>query len=245
MLVFTENRSCRAERSLAIASWLLRVATGLGAALVAGPSTAAPSFACARAANAAERAICAAPALAALDVRIAAGYRAGSALFAALPGWREEQRTFIVERDRCGADRACLGTRMRAPASALAGGPDPSRPGPSDAFAGRYRPVRLGGTLTILRSGPGSAWLSVATSDPESGRWTCEPLAAHLDASGQLLAGRTDEGAITVRRAGHATVALAVAPEVAAAQCGLNGTYDGSFERVTRPPTRNRGTPRS
>ncbi len=166
-------------------------------------------------------------------------------MFAALPGWREEQRAFIVERDRCAADKGCLGTRMRARASVLAGGPDPSRPGPSDAFTGFYQPIRLGGTLTILRSGPGAAWLSVSTNDPQSGRWTCEPLAAHLDASGRQLAGRTDQGSITVRSTGQGTVALAMAPEVAAAQCGLNGTYDDNFERVTRPARERPASPAS
>lgn len=65
----------------------------------AGPIRA--SFACARAGSPAERTICADRQLAGWDRSVAAAYREGR-------GDVADQRAWLAERDRCGADRACL-----------------------------------------------------------------------------------------------------------------------------------------
>lgn len=70
---------------------------------VAGPIRA--SFACGRAGSPSERAICADRLLAGWDRSVAAAYREGQ-------GDPAEQRAWLAERDRCGADRACLHESM-------------------------------------------------------------------------------------------------------------------------------------
>ena len=70
----------------------------------AGPVRA--SFACAAARTASERAICADRQLAGWDRSVAAAFEEGGATDG-------EQRAWLLERDRCGADRTCLLERMR------------------------------------------------------------------------------------------------------------------------------------
>ena len=82
--------------------------------LGAGASSAQPSFDCAKASNAVERAICADPNLAALDVEMAAVY---SAARAAVEGAAAEklvaaQRAWMKRRGRCGGDAACLAAQI-------------------------------------------------------------------------------------------------------------------------------------
>lgn len=83
--------------------------------LCAGSSSAQPSFDCGKASNAVERAICADPELAALDVEMSAIYaqkratvngRAAEELVAG-------QRAWMRLRGRCGGDAACLARHMR------------------------------------------------------------------------------------------------------------------------------------
>jgi uncharacterized protein len=82
--------------------------------LGAGASSAQPSFDCAKASNAVERAICADPNLAALDVEMAAAY---SAARAAVDGTAAEklvaaQRAWMKRRGRCGGNAACLAAQI-------------------------------------------------------------------------------------------------------------------------------------
>ena len=106
----TIHRTAVRTAALALAALLL---------LPAPPARAqsGPSFDCARAGTATEGAICAVPALAALDRALDAAYRA------ALPSGgdrlRARQRAFIEDRDRCGASAACLTARMRDRLAAL------------------------------------------------------------------------------------------------------------------------------
>jgi len=82
--------------------------------LAAGPVRAQPSFDCAKASNAVERAICADPNLAALDVEMAALYAAarsaaqGSAAEKLVAG----QRAWMKRRSRCGGNGACLAAQI-------------------------------------------------------------------------------------------------------------------------------------
>ena len=85
----------------------------------------APSFDCARAAGASEKAICADPALAGWDRSVAAAFamlRDGSDEVAATddPGALvESQRRWVAARDACGADARCLEDRMAERTDAL------------------------------------------------------------------------------------------------------------------------------
>jgi len=66
-----------------------------------GPSTrAAPSFNCAKASNAVERAVCADPALAELDARLAAEYKKALGLHHDKAALRENQRQWLREMHR-------------------------------------------------------------------------------------------------------------------------------------------------
>ena len=82
--------------------------------LAAGSARAQPSFDCAKASNAVERAICADPGLAALDVEMAALYAAARAT---VQGGAAEklvagQRAWMKRRGRCGGNAACLAAQM-------------------------------------------------------------------------------------------------------------------------------------
>lgn len=79
---------------------------------VAGPVRA--SFGCGRARSPSERAICADRRLAGWDRSVAAAFREGQ-------GDAEGQRAWLVERDRCGADRECLHESMSLRANNLLG----------------------------------------------------------------------------------------------------------------------------
>ncbi len=74
-----------------------------------------PSFACARATSPTERAICGDPDLAAWDRSVAAAYKQA----AADGGGADDQKRWILERKRCGADKACLEKSLRERTDAL------------------------------------------------------------------------------------------------------------------------------
>jgi uncharacterized protein len=114
--------------------------------LAAAPALAQPSFDCARAQAWDERAICADPALAALDRRVAAAWGARNA---ALPepqrqAMLAEQRAFLRDRRACntGAEKAeaCLARRMTERAVALeATNRAAAAPAPAPATTGPTR----------------------------------------------------------------------------------------------------------
>jgi uncharacterized protein YecT (DUF1311 family) len=84
---------------------------------------ASPSFDCAKAATATEHAICASDLLSALDREMADAYRAARAGVGAgaKQQIREEQITWIGQRNACGGDAGCLEARMRHRIAALRG----------------------------------------------------------------------------------------------------------------------------
>ena len=130
---------------------------------------AGPSFSCARAANATERAICASPALSALDRAVeqafaSANTRAGSGA----ANLRQEQTAWLKSRNACGANPSCIRERYEergrnlAAAALLTGG----APGASTEvqslplvvgggvdplqFAARASIVRIGDRLALM-----------------------------------------------------------------------------------------------
>ena len=92
----------------------------LCAAIAASGSNAAqaraPSFSCARAMAADERAICHSPALSAADARLAALYR--DIQSCTMMGGRgnniDDQRDWLARRARCGGNSSCLARHYRA-----------------------------------------------------------------------------------------------------------------------------------
>lgn len=85
-------------------------------ALTVTPASAAgPSFSCARATGADERAICRSPALSAQDRQLARLYR--DVQHCTAMGGRganiDDQRDWLQARSRCGGDRACLSNLYR------------------------------------------------------------------------------------------------------------------------------------
>ncbi|MFI4975134.1 MAG: lysozyme inhibitor LprI family protein [Caulobacterales bacterium] len=111
----------RAAATAALAA-AIAVLAGAGPKL-AGVSHAA-SFNCAQAATRTDRAICADPALSALDSSMAAAYGRSLARGA---GVRQEQRAWLVARNQgCGGDRSCLRRFISARLAALQAGPMPT-----------------------------------------------------------------------------------------------------------------------
>jgi uncharacterized protein len=127
---------------------------------LAQPSLAQPSFDCARAQAWDERAICADPALAALDRRVAAAWGARNA---ALPepqrqAMLTDQRAFLRDRRACntGTEKAeaCLARRMTERAAALEAA---NRGGPAPAPAPLAAPTTPAGPTRIRACGTAGA----------------------------------------------------------------------------------------
>jgi len=202
-----------------------------------------PSFDCAKAANVAEKAICADPVLAQADADVAKNYaallrtldpRAGKAL-------RDDQSDFIAYRDQIAGfnentpkDQQTfdLGEFLRDRATLLAGIRKPADTG----FTGTWSSVR--GTVEIKAAGAGKLEVSEDVANPVSGGGEC-------DVGGTVKAGKslqlvdTDDNdkptgfVFTFRRSGDALVVEQNGAGKDGASeppsCGANGHADGTF----------------
>ena len=94
------------------------IAAFVGSAAGAGPAVAAggPSFSCARASAADERAICRSPALRAADARMASLYRdiQGCTMMGGHGDNIDLQRAWLARRSQCGGNTTCLARLYRA-----------------------------------------------------------------------------------------------------------------------------------
>jgi uncharacterized protein len=131
--------------------------------LAAMPLSAQPSFDCARAQAWDERAICADPALAALDRRIATAWGARDAGMpeAQLQAMLAEQRAFLRDRRACNTGQekaeACLARRMTARAQALeAANRGAAAPAPVPQAAPQAAPAATGPTRQRACGNPGA-----------------------------------------------------------------------------------------
>ena len=81
-------------------------------------SAGGPSFSCARARSADERAICRSPALSAADARMTALYRdiQGCTMMGARDNNIDDQRAWLVRRSQCVSDATCLTPASIVPA---------------------------------------------------------------------------------------------------------------------------------
>lgn len=106
------------------AVWMMRGGAGLRESRPSSPPTSpvSPSFDCARAGNAPERAICSSPELAQLDRQMADYFRqARDALGGrSADEVRTLQRAWLGRRDQCGSNQACLADSMRQQIQVLA-----------------------------------------------------------------------------------------------------------------------------
>ena len=153
-------RTFETDRGLAItgipdASLLaaLRAAATASPDLAEGNATSNPSFDCTRASSPTEQAICGSGDLAELDRAVARNYATAMATQNAAGRARlqEDQRTWIRQRDRCGADEMCLVTAMGQRSQALVvmaanagdAAPQAPTPGGQTADAQQIAPTTL------------------------------------------------------------------------------------------------------
>ncbi|MGS0892152.1 lysozyme inhibitor LprI family protein [Burkholderia stagnalis] len=223
---------------------------GLSLLLSAGVYAAGPSFNCANARSAAEKAICTRPALAALDVKIAQEYRALRAKLdpptaAALV---DDQRWFAGARDAIAETSASmsppdLGVVLKDRARFL-GVIDPH---PPEGFAGSWRNVAGGFDIEIKAGGVLS--IEGNAAQPANGNWVCEyhgrgktagnllePTTEEMDANSKLVDADANASRLRLSREGAMLeVQTVVAPGSDSNPfCGMNGSFDGTYFAVPR-----------
>lgn len=232
---------CRPHTSRRMAALAALVFGGMiaGGSALAGPAD--PSFDCKAARTKPEKAICADPALAALDRRIAAAYqKAMSALD--IPGrtaLRMDQRAFMEARD-IQARRSDYD--MKADLAARAAMLESIVLLPRPGFAGTWANVY--GQVVVRRSGEGTFRVEISTVQPYPSYPTCD-FAGSGEADGPaLLAGgsaaerKENEGwTIRLGREGATLTAELQRPREGEPSgppfCGFRSTIDGSFFPVS------------
>jgi len=137
-----------------------------------GPGAAAdgigPSFSCDKAETTTEKAICASPELAALDLAMARAY---DALREARPGEHDSilaaQRAAMAQRDKCGATVPCIESVISARIAAMIGGLGTAGKAPA---VGSYDAIADGvtGTLTIAQSSGDAITADAGAVDSQS-----------------------------------------------------------------------------
>lgn len=224
------------SRSLLLAA-LLGVPVAPAAAARVGPS-----FDCARAKAASERAICASTVLPALDLRVARAYaEAGRVLGGELGTWAEgrlraDQRSWLRRRDRCGADVACLTRELRGRAEVLSfRAPAPAGKGPP---TGRFIFREAGGSASLLRLDTSRALVRLVTFHPRDARWICD-VEGLLTAEGGRWVLRDPGGRAVaeVRERGRDGLTVLALLSVGDPDfpCGLNGSFAGEYRRSEDP----------
>ncbi|CAO3381157.1 lysozyme inhibitor LprI family protein [Azospirillum argentinense] len=219
----------------------------LALGLLALPTAAAAaSFPCSKATTPTEKAICADPALSALDERLAATYRAAlERLSGANPeegsagaAVKADQRAWLRDRDSCRADAACLRRAYDGRAAVLSFRSDPTAPpSPAARYVGRFdHDGFIGIAAVALRDG--TVAVSVSGAEPTAGRWVCDFSGiGRLDEQGRLIVGTPDAeggGLILVAAKDGGVVIPDLEPNRAASGywCGHNGSFLWSYRRT-------------
>jgi uncharacterized protein YecT (DUF1311 family) len=190
-----------------------------------------PSFDCAKAGTATEKAICANGRLARLDRAIAKAWRALKDDFGEL---KDEQTAFLAQRDACGADVACLSREMESWRAALALEPLKSNRDVRERWVGRYKDEV--GEMVIRRTLKGEYELSGNSGDP-NGRWVCDvggPIRPVKKGVAIADVGEEkDPYTVTLKLAGNVLiVAEDEDKRLMGYTCGHNGTVDGRYRRA-------------
>lgn len=212
-----------------------------GLALADAPQAAGPSFDCARATTLAEQTICADPALARLDRRMAERYAAVRRALpsAARPALTRDQRWFLGARDewrenseRVGfRDFAGMAERMSDRIEFL----DSLDPRPVRGLTGVWR--NLAGSAEVRAAGEGRLRVSISAAHPVNARWLCEVSGTGRVVDGVLTVAADDAPGWRLRvtlQSGVLTVEeLAPAGESEMRPyCGANGHVDGGYFRT-------------
>ncbi|MDB6176184.1 peptidoglycan-binding protein [Paracoccus sp. Z330] len=116
------------------------------------PSAIGPSFECARAATPTEQAICADPALAALDRVLGDAWTAQRQVDNS-DSRLAEQRIWLAERDACNDDVACLQASMKGRLSVLGGELPATSPGLAAATDGTAQVAETGAAMAVSAEG--------------------------------------------------------------------------------------------
>lgn len=218
----------------------------LALGLLALPSAAAAAgFPCSKAATPTEKAICADPALSALDERLSASYRAAlDRLSGASPeegvagaAVKADQRAWLRERDACGADAPCLRRAYEGRGAVLSFRTDPAASPPAERYVGRFDHKGFI-SIAALALRDGTVAVNVSGAEPTAGRWVCDFSGiGRLDDAGRLAVGTPDPeggGLILVAEEGGGIAIPDLEPNRAASGfwCGHNGSFIGSYRRV-------------
>lgn len=204
-----------------------------------------PSFDCAKARTAVEKAICADGGLAGLDASIASHFGNARMTFDAATGkaLAQDQRWFVRVRDEAYASppgndppQKELADRLKYRDAFLASLVLKRREG----FEGDWE--NLAGGITIKRQPDGSLSFDGSAAHPENGRWVCDVQGTGAIKNKALVVETADaEGwTLTLARKGYGLV-LSENPPAGAADaasrpyCGLNGALGGVYYPVSRP----------
>ncbi|KAA0687829.1 lysozyme inhibitor LprI family protein [Azospirillum brasilense] len=205
----------------------------------------AASFPCSKATTPTEKAICADPALSALDEKLAATYRAAlERLSGASPeegaagaAVKADQRAWLRDRDSCRADAACLRRAYDGRLAVLSFRSDPATPSPAGRYVGRFDHEGFISVAAIaLRNG--TVAVSVSGAEPTAGRWVCDFSGiGRLDDQERLIVGTPDAeggGLILVAAKDGGVVIPDLEPNRAASGywCGHNGSFIWTYRRA-------------
>ena len=188
-----------------------------------------PSFDCRKAVSPSEKTICANAELSRLDFQLGRMWRILLDDFidsAQRTLMKEDQRTWIARRTKCGDDADCIGKLYRDRLSTLNGAD------PAHRFSGVYE-VKDIGYFALFPIG-NRYLVNIQTADPREGRWECE-LAGEAESSGDDLEIKIEGSVFQARLQDTKMLVVSNTESVskAASQfCGLNGTFAFSYHRV-------------
>ncbi|OYD83919.1 lysozyme inhibitor LprI family protein [Azospirillum brasilense] len=219
----------------------------LALGLLALPTAAvAAGFPCSKATTPTEKAICADPALSALDGKLAATYRAALDRLsgaspeesAAVAAVKADQRAWLHDRDSCRADAACLRRAYDGRVAVLSFRTDATAPSsPIGRYVGRFDHEGFISVAAIaLRNG--TVAVSVSGAEPSAGRWVCDFSGiGRLDDKGRLMVGTPDAeggGLILVAEEDGGMIIPDLEPNRAASGywCGHNGSFIWNYRRT-------------
>jgi len=192
-----------------------------------------PSFDCRKAASVSERTICANATLSGLDFQLGRTWERVLAAFidsAQRTQMKQDQRTWIALREKCGGDGDCIGKLYRDRLSTLDGTDEAHR------FSGVYEVKDIG--LFALYPTGNRYLVHVQTADPREGKWECD-LTGVAEPSGDDLEIQVEGSVFPVRLRDSETLVVNDTDSVSAASrqfCGLNGTFAFSYLRVRPKP---------
>jgi len=211
-----------------------------------------PSFDCAKATTAPERAICGSDALAMLDRNIAALYRQRRTRVPSTQSFDTEQRQWLAMRDACDADAACLEKELKQRQADLqeridrfAKAPTQDKSGFAGAYSNHYGMVEIEAVTSTEFD------VLISTAEKE-GRWQCDFSATgHLKGGAIVINYRSEVDDRTVvvtltRKGGRLLVREDRAGQ--SDYCGHNGYIEGTYRpstanaRTREPPVSRRGT---